>query len=439
MNSLKLKLLPIFFLMPLLVYAQDGYYDSKSNNTLNRFGYKFSLFNLNKYDSNVLKLSSSTSDLSSSIYPAISFSYPFSTDTKVTVQYLFGIEKFVSTSFLNTNFNRVGANLSHYFSPNLEGQISGFYIHSNQPDILTTSSSVYRFATFGQYSGSFKLNWLKSSKTLYSLEYSFIQRNYSHLLTLSLNKQQDNYNYVALSWTYQINQATTASMKLGFIESKSNNLNYKFDRQFLDAFLMHNLGSGFKVQAEDIISSLGFSNRTLSNNPFTTRSDVINNFMIGVKKDFGNNIAFIISYYLQKDFSNEPIRKFLSNTITLGLEFSIRKNSNYVDQNYSNESNTEKGFGLNKEIATAEQLTNTGYQYILKGNYDKALEYSLKALSLDNNIEKANINAGVAYYKKGMKKEAIKYWKKALKLNPNNEKLELIVNKAEAEIIQKKN
>ena len=41
--------------------------------------------------------------------------------------------------------------------------------------------------------------------------------------------------------------------------------------------------------------------------------------------------------------------------------------------------------------------------------------------------------------KKGMKKEAIKYWKKALKLNPNNEKLELIVNKAEAEIIQKKN
>jgi tetratricopeptide (TPR) repeat protein len=419
-----------------LVYGQESNYGSESNNILNKFGYQISLLNLNKYDSNILKLSSNTSDFSSGLYPSVAITYPFSAITKLTAQYLFGLEKYASTSFLNTNFNRLGVKLSQYFSPSLSGQISGYYIHSDQPDILTTSSSVYRFATFNQYSTSFKLNWLKSSQTLYSFEYSFIQRNYSQLLTITLDKQRDNYNYLAFSWTHQIDQITTASVKLGFINSKSNNAYYKFNRQFFDVSLSHNLGSGFKVQAEDMISSLRFSNRTLTNDPLTTRSDVINTFMIGIKKNFNKNIALNISYYLQKDFSNEPIRKFLSHSVNLGVEFVMGKDSYYPDQYYSSELGLglDNNFGLNKEKATVEQLTNTGYQYMLKGNYEKALEYSLKALSLNDNIEQAHINAGIAYYKKGEKMLAATHWKTALILNPQNKKLSELIRKLENEI-----
>lgn len=437
MKSITPNILYIFLMTSVLVYGQESNYGSESNSILNKFGYQISLLNLNKYDSNILKLSPNTTDFSTGLYPSVAITYPFSANTKLTAQYLFGLEKYASTSFLNTNFNRLGVKLSQYFSPSLSGQISGYYIHSDQPDILTTSSSVYRFATFNQYSTSFKMNWFKSSKTLYSLEFSFIQRNYSHLLTITLDKQRDNYNYIALSWLHQINQTTTASIKLGFINSKSNNLFYGFNRHFFDVSLSHNLGSGFKVQAEDMISSLRFSNRTLTNDPFTTRNDVINTFMIGIKKNFNKNIAMNISYYLQKDFSNEPIRQFISHSINLGIEFVMGKDSYYPDQYYSNELGLglDNNFGLNKEKATVEQLTNTGYQYLLKGNYDKALEYSLKALSLDNNIEQAHINAGISYYKKGMRKEAIIQWESALKLNPQNDRLKSILEKA---LVEKK-
>ncbi|MCL4548841.1 MAG: hypothetical protein M1495_09745 [Bacteroidetes bacterium] len=420
----------------MFAYGQDNYYGSDSNNIFQKLGYRISLLNLNKYDSNILKLSSNTSDFSSGLYPSVAITYPFSVNTKLTAQYLFGLEKYASTSFLNTNFNRFGIKLSKYFSPSLSGQISGYYLNSAQPDILTTSSSVYRFATFNQYSASFKLNWLKNSQTLYSLEYSFIRRNYSHLLTITLDKQRDNYNYIALSWLHQINQSATASIKLGFINSNSNNLFYKFNRQFLAVSLSYNLGAGFKVQAEDMISSLRFSNRMLTNDPFMTRSDVINTFMIGVKKTFNKYIALNVSYYLQKDFSNEPVRRFISHSINLGIEFVMGKDSYYPDQYYLSELGLglDNNFGLNKEKATVEQLTNTGYQYLLKGNYDKALEYSLKALSLDDNIEQAHINAGIAYYKKDEKMLAAAHWKTALILNPGNKKLSELIRKLENEI-----
>lgn len=430
MKSITPSILYIFLITSALVYGQKSNYGSESNNILDKFGYQISLSNLNRYDSNILKLSSNTSDFSSGLYPSVAITYPFSANTKLTAHYLFGLEKYGSTSFLNTNFNRLGVKLSQYFSPSLNGQISGYYLNFSQPDILTTISSVYRFATFNQYSTSFRLNWLISRKTLYSLEYSFIQRNYSRLLTRTLDKQRDNYNYVALGWLHQINQATTFSLRVGFMKSNSNNVFYKFNRQFLDVSLSYNLGFGFRVQAGDIISSLKFSNRTLTNNPFTTRSDIINTLMIGLKKTFNKNIALNISYYLQKDFSNEPIRQFISHSINLGVEFVLGKDSYNTNQHYSNKTDLDKNMGINKDVATAEQLTNTGYQYLLEGNYDKALEFSLQALSLDNNIEQAHINAGISYYKKGMKKEAIIQWESALKLNPQNDKLKGILEKA---------
>ena len=393
MKKITPNLFWILLTTSLLVYGQDNYYSSGTNNIFHKFGYQVSLLNLNKYDSNVLRLSSNTSDASSGIYPSVAITYPFSSNTKITAQYFLGLEKYASTSFLNTNSNRFGIKLSQDFAPGLVGEISGNYLNSSQPDLLTTSSSVFRFATFNQYSTSVRLNWLQSQKTLYWFEFSFMQRNYLHLLTKTLDKQKDNYNYISLGWLHQINQVMTASIRFGFMNSNSNNVFYKFNRQFIDFSLMHNLGSGFRVQADDMISSLMFSNRTLTNDPSTTRSDVINTLMIGVKKTFNKNFAMNISYYLQKDFSNEPVRKFTSHSIILAIELVIGRNLYDMNRHYPNDTELENNIGLNKETATVVQLTNTGYQYLLKGNYNKALEYSLQALELDNNIEQAHINA----------------------------------------------
>ncbi len=432
MTSIK-KIIIFSFIISFLAFGQNNNLNENSYSFLNRLGYKISLYSLNKFDSNILRLSSGTADLSTAIYPSLTLAYPFSSRTKITAQYMFGLEKYVSTSFLNTNYNRIGLKLDHYFLPILNGQVYGFYIHSNQPDILTTSSSIYRFATFDQYSGAVKLNWLNSNNNLYSLEYSLIRRNYSHLLTLSLTKQQDITNYIAISFTHKFSIYDLAYIKLGFVNNSSNNFNYDYKRQFIDILFSHKFYPDFELQFENLLSPLKFSGRKIFLDPNTTRQDIINTFMIGLKKKFTDNIYLNLNYYLQKDFSNDQNRQFLSNSIQLGLLVSFGKNTGYEEPNYSDQSDIANSLELNKEIITAERYTNTGYQYLLKADYQKALEYSLKAIALKNNIEQAHINAGVAYYKLGMQKNAVTEWEIALKLNPKNIKLSALIEKAKSE------
>lgn len=428
------RIIILFLFISLSIFGQSTDIVPNHNSFLSRFGYKISLYSLNKFDSNILRLSSGTADLATAIYPSLTLSYPFSSKTKITAQYMFGLEKYISTSFLNTNYSRVGLKLDHYFMPILNAQVYGFYIHSNQPDILTTSSSIYRFATFDQYSGAVKLNLLNSNNNLYSLEYSLIRRNYSHLLTLTLAKQQDITNYIALGFTHKFSIYDLAYLKLGFINNSSNNFNYDYKRQFINIFFSHKFYPEFELQFEDLLSTLNFSGRKIFLDPNTTRRDIINTFMIGLKKKFTDNIYLNVNYYLQKDFSNDQNRKFLSNSFQLGLLISFGKNASYEDQNYYDQQGVANSLELNKEIITAERYTNTGYQYLLKADYKKALEYSLKAIALKNNIEQAHINAGVAYYKLGMQKNAVAEWEIALKLNPKNIKLSTLIEKAKSEL-----
>ncbi|MHB1687060.1 MAG: tetratricopeptide repeat protein [Ignavibacteriaceae bacterium] len=438
MISNKHNIIILLILGSFLSYGQNKNTVEKSNGLLlSRFGYTISFYSLSKYDSNVLRLSSGTSDFSSSIYPSLTVSYPFSTSTKVTAQYLFGLEKYISTSILNTNYNSAELKIEHYFSPSWFGQIYGYYLHSNQPDVLTSSSSIYKFETFGQIAGTVKLNWLKSNQSLFALEYTIIQRDYAHLLTLSLTKQKDYQNIIALSWAHQLSAYTFSNIKFGFITNSSNNYNYIYNRQFLDAYITHNIVNGFYLQIEDVIGNLNFNSRKIRPDSTKTRQDVLNMTIIGVKKNITDYLSLRLSYNLIKDFSNDNNRNFLSNSIHLGLQITFGKNSEYQERTDIDQSSLQNSINLDKEILTADQYTNIGYQYILKGNYSKALEYSIKALRLDDNIQQAHINAGIAYYKKSMLKEAISEWQKALKLNPDNIKLVQLLKKAENEVYMK--
>ena len=439
MKSSTYGIIYVFLTIVVSVYGQQNNLSNDSNNFFGKFGYEISLLNLNKYDSNVLKYSNGASDFSSAIYPAVEIAYQLSANTKLTAQYLLGLEKYASTSFLNTNNNRLSLHITQYVSPRMSLMVSGYYQNSQQPDLLSTRLSAYKFASFDQYSISLKLNWLASSKTLYSFEYHYIKRSYTGMLTLFLEKQKDSFNFSALGWTHQFSQTTTASAKLGFINSASNNRFYNFKRQFIDLFLTHQLGDGFRAEAGETISTLRFSSRTLTNDPSTTRSDIISTLMIGVKKVFNEYIAADLRYYFQKDFSNEPLRNFNSHSFNLGFEFALGRNVYSNTNRYSNETDLENNSGINKQSATIEQLTNAGYQYLLKSDYEKSLEFSLKALAINNNIEQAHINAGIAFYKLGKKNLATEQWKTALELNPHNEKLRLLIEKLESEINQAKN
>ncbi len=427
----------IIFLMvifSLSCHAQDSNSVIKSSQFLSKFGYRISVYSLSKFDSNVLRMSSGTSDVSTLIYPSLTLIYPISLSTKITAQYVLGLKKYVSTSFLNTNYNQIGLKIGHYFSPTWLLNIYGLYTYSNQPDILTTNSSVYRFQTFGQTSVDVSVNWLADQINLFSLEYSAFNRSYPNFYTLTSEKQKDFQSLFTLRWVHQFDKKTFTDLQTGFITNNSNNSNYVYQRMFLDAYLSYNLGNGYFFQIENVFGNLSFDGRKIRTHSTKNRQDILNTAIIGIKKNITEWLSLRLSYNFMKDFSNDNLRNFTSSSVNLGLQISFGKNSEYEKQFNVNQSTLRSNNDLNKEIVSAEQYTNTGYQYLLKGNYDKALEFSLRAISIDEKIEQAHINAGIAYYKKSMLKEAIAEWEKAIVLNPKNEKLTKLLEKAKNEI-----
>jgi Flp pilus assembly protein TadD len=62
---------------------------------------------------------------------------------------------------------------------------------------------------------------------------------------------------------------------------------------------------------------------------------------------------------------------------------------------------------------------NLGLLYGERGQFDKAEEYSKKAIEMDKNLASAYNNLGIVYDEKGLPDEAEKYYKKAIELNKN--------------------
>jgi tetratricopeptide (TPR) repeat protein len=171
----------------------------------------------------------------------------------------------------------------------------------------------------------------------------------------------------------------------------------------------------------------------VSNNPSLTRNDLIIETMFGIKKKINNFVSLNARYYFLKDYSNEPFRKINANTVILALEMSLQKKPSYIFKASDYAHLSDSTIYPTVEELRPEDLANIGYEFILKGQYDDAIKYNLKALSKDSTITEAHINLGIAYYKKGRLADAIREWKTALKLDPSNLKVRKLVEKAQAE------
>ncbi|RLD51189.1 MAG: hypothetical protein DRI94_06690 [Bacteroidetes bacterium] len=68
---------------------------------------------------------------------------------------------------------------------------------------------------------------------------------------------------------------------------------------------------------------------------------------------------------------------------------------------------------------TAEKYNQLGKEKIKSGNYDKALEYFSKAISVKNDYVNAYCNRGNCYSDLGEKEKAIKDYNKAIAINPD--------------------
>ncbi|MEN2985441.1 MAG: tetratricopeptide repeat protein [Thermodesulfovibrionaceae bacterium] len=67
---------------------------------------------------------------------------------------------------------------------------------------------------------------------------------------------------------------------------------------------------------------------------------------------------------------------------------------------------------------------NTGLIYLNRGEYEKAVEFLTKAITLDNKNSEAHYNIAVAYYRLNKKKEALFHYEEFIK-NSGNEYVKL--------------
>ena len=404
-------------------YAQDGSF-------LNRFGYSISLQNVNRFDSNVLRLSSPTSDLALGLYPAVTIRYLIQQPTVVEAGYVFGWDSYTASKFLSTNSHHFFMAVIHSLKPGLGITLLGSLVHSNQPDVLN-QRSLYSIASFDQFREGIGMRMAVSTSTLLSLEYSIYQRMYDRLFVSVQDKQRNWQQRLGLQVFHVFSQGTMGGANVGLIVDNSNNPAYKYVEPFLRIYFSHSIGGGFRMQLSDEIGGLLFSNRPVSNNIARSRRDLINSLSIGLEKPISPYLVIYGRYYLQRDFSNEPLRNFIDHSVNFGFRISFDKavdihGSNGTSSSFDDLSGNEVS-PVNKAAVT---MTNLGYEYLTKRLYEQSLAYSLTAISLDSTIAQAHINAGIAYYKKGDLGKAIAQWKIALSQDPHNAKLADLVQKA---------
>jgi len=87
-----------------------------------------------------------------------------------------------------------------------------------------------------------------------------------------------------------------------------------------------------------------------------------------------------------------------------------------------------------------QRLSNNGYEELVKGNYDKAIDYLERALSKNPDNPYALLNRGVIYHYTGNKSMAREYYQKVIKTNsdekPNRTNKDWAKEKTLTEIAQ---
>ncbi len=404
--------------------------DTNQNKFIDKFGYRLSLLNLNLFETNIFKNNSASSDFSTNLYPSITLEYSLSKTSIIIGKYRYGFEKYITNTLLNVHSHWIMLSYSNQLNSNTTLGIYDIFEQSGQPDILNLYP-LYTFASYIQNREGLWLHYALTERTIFEAEYFLRQRSYTGLYIQGSIYQKDVMHYGIFSLMHTFTPKFSGGVQLGCIINNSNNPAYIYTEPFMIINAVRNIGSGLEIQISNRLSFLNFSSRVVSNDLSSNRMDIINTLMLNVSKNISDHLSVNVKYYYQKDFSNEPYRKFTNNIFSIGLELYFGKASkvyNNITENISDIQNYNR-IGVDSSAI----LTNLGYISLQNSEYEKSLQYSLRALSLNPNIELAHINAGIAYYKLHLLNNAILHWETALKLNPRNEKLKELLRKVKLE------
>lgn len=330
-----------------------------------------------------------------------------------------GLERFRTTTSLNTTTREGELRLFHRFSHRWSGEAFGLIGRSNQPDVLATQPA-RGFATFTENREGFRLT--RSDPRGSTFTKSFVQnRGYGRLLTGSAAHQRDTLLSFTVGRWQRIADQSFLGFRVDYLQNRSNNSIYRYREPAASISYVHWFPSGLRLEIVQRSRWLDFPSRPVSTDPARMRRDFIAGLIVGVRKELTPGIAATASYGYDKDFSSEPLRRFNDHRVWLGLDFTVG-------------SRTRRALfsGDDAQPLTAAEVANLGYAQIRHENWNEALRLSLEAIRLDPELAEAHTNAGIAYYKLGNRKAAIAEWQTSLALRPNK-KVQALLQKVLAE------
>ncbi len=334
------------------------------------------------------------------------------------VTYRAGLERFRTTTLLNTTTQQGELRFFHRLSHRWSGEAFGLIGRSNQPDVLATQPA-RGFATFTENREGLRLS--RNDPRGSTFAESFVQhRGYGRLLTGSTHQRDTLLSFAAGRWQ-RIADQSFLGFRVDYLQNQSNNSIYRYREPAVSMSYVHWFPSGLRLDVIQRSRWLGFPSRPVSNNPARMRSDFIAGLIVGVRKELTPDIAATASYGYDKDFSSEPLRRFNDHRVWLGLDFTVGSRAQ------------RRGLAADDaHLLTAAEIANLGYAQIKRGNWNEALRLSLEAIRLDPDLAEAHTNAGICYYELGNHAAAIAEWKISVALRPNA-KVQELLKKALAE------
>jgi hypothetical protein len=359
-------------------------------------------------------------DASALVRPSLRVRCAITPATTLGARYTLGVERYLSTSLLNTTAHSAELRLQHRFSQRWTGEAYAGIERSNQPDILSSSRTL-NFANFTDHQGGFRVIRRGSGGSTFA-EYFLQSRRYTRLTTDVSARQSDTLHAFTVGRWWTITPQSFLSLRLDYRQNQSNDPLFRYREPIVSVTYGRMLGNGFRVEATPRLRRIAFGSRPVSTDPSRTRSDVIPGFSLALRKEFSSGLAGVVSYTFDKDFSTEVRRRFNDHRLFVGVDLTLGRSRGrtvpFADDH-------------DFHPTQAVQLANLGYAEIKRGNWNEALRLSLEAIRLDPALPEAHTNAGIAYYKLGNHAAAIDQWRQSLALRPD-EKVQGLLSKVAA-------
>jgi len=227
---------------------------------------------------------------------------------------------------------------------------------------------------------------------------------------------------------YNKKEAIEALKAIGRLLKEEGNFEYRKNILLIEGLKRQESGTRF-IDCDDYSSLYLFAGERLglslnpvyaSNHVFLEcQLDEITHFYweptIGEEKD----ACFYKTWLNIPEDSSYP--KILNEKEFEAIQFSNLGAAWYEKGNYEKSIEySKRALGLNPDYASA--LNNLGAAYSKQGKFDVALACYEKAIDLEPNHATALNNIGVAFYKLGYLEKAVEYFEKAIKVDPGYDK-----------------